>query len=74
MWCGQDLAEVVEMEATRSWASSPIGRVQIPEVLRSCAYLQGGVLCGAVMPFSEYPSTLPACPNPERLKGHAFVW
>jgi hypothetical protein len=75
VWHGPDLAEVLEIGATRSGIDTSLaGDVNIPELLRHCAYTDGRVHCGAAMTFSEFPGPAPACPNPSGLADHPFLW
>lgn len=75
VWGGPSLAAALKQgpRATRSGSQLP-GLPQIPVIVRSCSYLEHGMVCATVSSFVKKPFPMPDCPNQHHLLAHLFGW
>jgi len=75
VWSGPSLSMAVLQGPARSAAAAVLpGSPQIPLIVRSCAFREGGRICATVSSFASKPFPMPGCRNDRQLTAHAFAW
>jgi hypothetical protein len=61
--------------ATKGFSDTTLpGTPDIPLIVRSCGFAEGGVACATPGSFASRPFTLPPCGNKRGLTPHDFTW
>jgi hypothetical protein len=74
VWSGAPLTLAMQQHIGLTRFSALPGPPNIPFIVRTCNYVDGGVTCDTLTTFLRKPAVMPPCDNDKHFTVHDFVW